>query len=136
MTCTADGITLAQYEANRMAHAERVHKLVIPPPPIPGEVVARRLIGIVARYFHVPAESLIGPCRLGAVTEPRQLAMYLCRTEIRMSLSQVGKVFNGVDHTTVMYHAGRASRLIRLDSIRATQAAQIRRIFWRRGRFT
>ena len=37
------------------------------------------------------------------VAYPRQIAMYLCRTLLSISLNEIGQVLGGRDHTTVIH---------------------------------
>jgi chromosomal replication initiator protein len=48
-------------------------------------------------------EALLGRDRSQRIAEPRQVAMYLLRSETNASLPQIGAVLGGRDHTTVMY---------------------------------
>ena len=58
---------------------------------------------IVAKYFGVSKEDLIGPKRSNDIAYPRQIAMYLCRDVANMTYPKIGDVFDGRDHTTVMH---------------------------------
>ena len=46
---------------------------------------------------------LTGPTRKREITLPRQIAMYLTREMTGMSLPQIGDVFGGRDHSTVLH---------------------------------
>ena len=76
-----------------------------PPPVI---VLDRKLnfgaiIKIVAGYYRHHVEKFIGPERFWPMAHHRQLAMFLCRTMLDASLTQIGRAFGGRDHTTVMH---------------------------------
>ena len=62
------------------------------------------IIGRVAKYFHLTFDDLVGPTRTKNVTIARQIAMYLTRDLTSMSLVNIGQVFGGRDHTTVMHN--------------------------------
>lgn len=57
----------------------------------------------VANYYSVTVDDLKSPRRSREVTVPRQIAMYITREMIGLSLPQIGDAFGGRDHTTVMY---------------------------------
>ena len=57
----------------------------------------------VSEYYGVTLNDLTGPTRKREITVPRQIAMYLTREMTGMSLPQIGSVFGGRDHTTVMH---------------------------------
>ena len=57
---------------------------------------------IVAEYYHVDLDELLGPKRSKNINSPRQIAMYFCRALTENSLPAIGKAFNR-HHTTVMY---------------------------------
>jgi len=57
----------------------------------------------VADFFHVDLSVLTGPQRNRQVVIPRQVAMYLMRTEAEASLPQIGQALGGRDHSTVLH---------------------------------
>lgn len=61
------------------------------------------IMDIVARFYHVTIDDLKSNRRSKEVTTPRQIAMYLCRNLINMTLPQIGTEFGNRDHTTVMH---------------------------------
>ena len=67
------------------------------------EIKPTDIISQVAAYFHLTFEDLIGRGRTKNVSTARQIAMYLARENTGMSLVDIGEVFNGRDHTTVMH---------------------------------
>ena len=48
-------------------------------------------------------EDLLGKKRTRTLAFPRQIAMYLCRELTDTSLPQIGELFGGRDHTTVIH---------------------------------
>ncbi|MDO5746642.1 MAG: chromosomal replication initiator protein DnaA [Actinomycetaceae bacterium] len=56
-----------------------------------------------ANYFDVTIAQLCSADRSKAITEARQITMYLCRELTNLSLPKIGDEFGGRDHTTVMY---------------------------------
>ncbi|MDN6768278.1 MAG: chromosomal replication initiator protein DnaA [Bifidobacterium mongoliense] len=67
------------------------------------EVKPTDIIGQVAKYFHLTFDDLVGRARTKNVALARQVAMYLAREMTSMSLVDIGEVFGGRDHTTVMH---------------------------------
>jgi len=61
-----------------------------------------RIIGKVAAAFGIKPKELVGKSRLRTILLPRQAAMYLVRTIVKLPLTAIGKQFGGRDHTTVM----------------------------------
>jgi chromosomal replication initiator protein len=57
----------------------------------------------VSDYYGVTLNEMVGPTRKREITVPRQIAIYLTREMTGMSLPQIGSVFGGRDHTTVMH---------------------------------
>ena len=71
--------------------------------------------GKVADHFGVSQEALVGKGRSKGVAYPRQVCMYLCRTETNASLPQIGASLGGRDHTTVMYGHDKIEGLLETD---------------------
>lgn len=67
------------------------------------EIDANIIIDSVSRYFNLSVEDILSKKRTKELVFPRQISMYLCRTLTNMSYPDIGKAFNGRDHTTVMY---------------------------------
>ncbi|HUR53219.1 MAG TPA: helix-turn-helix domain-containing protein, partial [Gemmataceae bacterium] len=65
-----------------------------------GDVSA--IVKRVAAAFGVSEKELLGKSRLRRVLVPRQVAMYLAREAVKLSLPRIGAHF-GRDHTTVMH---------------------------------
>jgi chromosomal replication initiator protein len=62
-----------------------------------------RILAAVSERFGVRPETLVGPRRTQAIALPRQVAMYLMRNLTEMSLTEIGRVFGGRDHSTVIH---------------------------------
>jgi chromosomal replication initiator protein len=67
------------------------------------EITTSVIMGVIAEFFGVTMDDLCGPGRTKAHSQPRQIAMYLCRELTDLSLPRIGETFGGRDHTTVMH---------------------------------
>ncbi len=61
------------------------------------------VLDAVAQYFDIKPMHLKGPKRDRPIARPRQLIMYICMTELGVTLDDVGGLLGGRDHTTVMH---------------------------------
>lgn len=61
------------------------------------------IISQVAAYFHLTFDDIVGTSRARNIALARQIAMYLIRELTSKSLVEIGQVFGGKDHTTVMH---------------------------------
>jgi chromosomal replication initiator protein len=57
----------------------------------------------VADHFGVKTTTLKGPKRDRPIARPRQVVMYLAKTELGMTLKDIGGLLGGRDHTTIMH---------------------------------
>ena len=73
------------------------------------EVKPADIISQVAQYFHLSFDDIVGKSRMKNIAVARQVAMYLTREMTSLSLVDIGKVFGGKDHTTVMHACDRIS---------------------------
>jgi chromosomal replication initiator protein len=62
-----------------------------------------RIRELVARRWRVRADALASKRRTKDVTVPRQVAMYLMKETLGMSLARIGEMFGGRDHSTVIH---------------------------------
>ena len=82
----------------------------------PKKVTAEMIMQAVSEYYSVTLSELIGPTRKREITVPRQVAIYLTREMTGMSLPQIGEVFGGRDHTTIMHSCKVMENAINRDS--------------------
>jgi chromosomal replication initiator protein len=66
-------------------------------------LTAKQISSVIADYFDIKQEELYGSCRKKHLTLPRQIAMYLMRTELNSSYPSIGAEFSGRDHTTAIH---------------------------------
>lgn len=90
------------------------------------EVRPDEIIRTVAETFGVPKDDLLGRGRSRKVALPRQIAMYLLREEINISLPQIGETLGGRDHTTVMYGCDKIADLLERDDRLRRQVIEIK----------
>jgi len=84
------------------------------------------VLDVVAKFFGIPSDRILGRDRTREVALPRQVAMYLMREQGGVSLPRIGEVVGGRDHTTVMYACNKVSDLIERDDHLRRQVLQIR----------
>jgi len=58
---------------------------------------------VVCKYFKLSKEQLHLKTRKQEIAQARQICMYLFRQKTNHSLKEIGRFFNGKDHTTVMH---------------------------------
>jgi chromosomal replication initiator protein len=78
------------------------------------------VLAAVADFYRVTPEDLRGRGRSKGIALPRQVAMYLMRTEADASLPQIGQELGGRDHTTALYGCDKIA-------VRQEQDEQLRR---------
>ncbi len=61
------------------------------------------ITSLITDFYHVTPEDLVKKGRKKEIAYPRQVAMYLMRTELEAPLSSIGEYFGGRDHTTVLH---------------------------------
>ena len=71
---------------------------------------------LVSDYFNLSIDDINGRKRTRNIVFPRQIAMYLCRKILPdASLPQIGTVFGGRDHTTVMHSCDKIAGELEYD---------------------
>jgi chromosomal replication initiator protein len=79
------------------------------------EVDPQEIVRVVAEHFGLRPEDLVGCGRRKEVVLPRQMAMFLVRELTRASLPEIGQLFGGRDHTTVLYAIQKVQELSESD---------------------
>ena len=66
-------------------------------------VTPKELMVVVAEYFDITIDELVGKSREKRLAFPRQIIMYLLREEMTYSYPAIGHELGGRDHTTAMH---------------------------------
>ena len=66
-------------------------------------VKPREVMSAAAHHFNLKLSQLTGPRRSKPIVVPRQILMYLLRTELKLPLMEIGRLLGGRDHTTIMH---------------------------------
>lgn len=82
----------------------------------PEEVTIDHVINTVANYYRITVEAIRSNSRSRTVAFPRQMAMYLARTETSLSYPQIGAKLGNRDHTTILYGYEKISELLETDA--------------------
>ena len=90
------------------------------------KVTAQDILREVARYYHLKVDDLTGKNRTQRVNSARQVAMYLVRELTDLSLPQIGEVFGGRSHTTVLHGSNKLAEALSLSSPVGRDVDQIR----------
>ena len=82
----------------------------------PKHLSAKQIIERTARHFQVPMEDMVGPKRDKDIVVPRQIAMYILRTELNLSFPKIAKELGRKDHTTAIHSVEKIEREARTDA--------------------
>ncbi len=89
--------------------------------PAPADIIA-----YICRYYEIDESILRGQERRRDVTLARQIAMYLMRRiNPNMSLNDIGKEFDGRDHSTVLHSLEKVEKQMRSDPAFAETVKEI-----------
>lgn len=61
----------------------------------------QKIIQHCSEHYGIRPDDILGKAQTRECTEPRQVAMYLCRKELKLPFTKIGAIF-GRDHSTVM----------------------------------
>lgn len=82
----------------------------------------------VATYYGITVDDLKSPRRSHEITVPRQIAMYLTREMMALSLTKIGDAFGGRHYTTVMSSIDKVEASIKQSPSLASLLDDVRRL--------
>ncbi len=101
---------------------EALGGVLAPPLTITPEIIREQ----VAEAFRVPVDGLVSKRRTKELTVPRQIAMYLIRELLQLPLVEIGRLFGGRDHSTVIHAIHKVEEDLRNDDALRAQVDQLR----------
>lgn len=63
----------------------------------------QKVIDTICHYFGIKQEELMSKKRSRELVYPRQITMYLMRSQLSLSYPNIGKLLGGKDHTTIIH---------------------------------
>lgn len=82
----------------------------------PKHISARSIIERTAKHFQVSIEDILGPKRDKDIVVPRQIAMYMLRSELHLSFPKIAHELGRKDHTTAIHSIEKIQRELSYES--------------------
>ena len=93
---------------------------------------ASGIIDAVCKYFKISSADIISKKKTKNIVEPRMIAIYLITELLPMLLVQIGEMFGGRDHTTVIHARDKISEEIKSNPRIKVTVADIRNMILNR----
>jgi len=82
----------------------------------PKHLSAKQIIERTAKHFQIPIEDILGPKRDKDIVVPRQIAMYILRSELHLSFPKIARELGRKDHTTAIHSVEKIEKESQIDS--------------------
>lgn len=92
----------------------------------PQHITSKQIIDKTAKHFQLKVEDICSPRRDKHIVTPRQIAMYLLRSELHLSFPKIALELGRKDHTTAIHSVEKIEKAIKLDFLIREQVASIR----------
>jgi chromosomal replication initiator protein len=92
----------------------------------PKHLSAKQIIERTARHFQIPLEDIVGPKRDKDIVVPRQVAMYMLRSELHLSFPKIARELGRKDHTTAIHSVDKIEQELRVDNNLRSAVAEIK----------
>ncbi|MFZ1301770.1 MAG: chromosomal replication initiator protein DnaA [Candidatus Microsaccharimonas sp.] len=92
----------------------------------PQHLSSKKIIDQTAKHFQLKIEEICGNKRDKHIVTPRQIAMYLLRSELHLSFPKIAGELGRKDHTTAIHSVEKIEKAIKLDFVIREQVAAIR----------
>ena len=96
----------------------------------PDKVTVDQVVSAVCKFYQVTEEAMSSSSRSRTISYPRQIAMYLARTETDASLPQIGTRLGNRDHTTMLYGYEKIAKEVERDSSIRRDTMEIKAVLY------
>jgi chromosomal replication initiator protein len=92
----------------------------------PKHISAKQIIERTARHFQISLDDILGPKRDKDIVVPRQVAMYILRSELHLSFPKIARELGRKDHTTAIHSVEKIEKEINFDTDIRTAVTEIK----------
>ncbi|OGL23962.1 chromosomal replication initiator DnaA [Candidatus Saccharibacteria bacterium RIFCSPHIGHO2_01_FULL_46_30] len=92
----------------------------------PQHITPKQIIDKTAKHFQLTSPEMCSARRDKHIVTPRQIAMYLLRSELHLSFPKIAGELGRKDHTTAIHSVEKIEKSIKLDFSIREQVAEIR----------
>ncbi len=82
----------------------------------PRHINAKQVVEKTAKHFQLSVDELLGPKRDKEIVVPRQIAMYMLRSELHLSFPKIAKELGRKDHTTAIHSVDKIEKEKHFDN--------------------
>jgi chromosomal replication initiator protein len=90
------------------------------------QLTPKQVIHSTAAYFQISPKDIMSADRSKYIVVPRQIAMYLLRTELNLSFPRIATELGRKDHTTAMHSIEKIGESIKSDLLTREQVSEIK----------
>lgn len=92
----------------------------------PRHLSAKQVIERTAKHFQVSFDEIVGPKRDKEIVVPRQVAMYILRSELHLSFPKIARELGRKDHTTAIHSVEKIAKESVFDNDLKNAIAEIK----------
>lgn len=92
----------------------------------PKHLSARQVVERVSKHFQIPLEDILGPKRDKDIVVPRQIAMYILRSELHLSFPKIARELGRKDHTTAIHSVEKVENELSFDAVIRQHVSEIK----------
>ena len=83
----------------------------------PKHLTPKQIVERTARHFSVSVDEVLGPKRDREIVLPRQISMYLMRSELHLSFPKIARELGRKDHTTAIHSVEKIEKEAAVDNV-------------------
>lgn len=92
----------------------------------PKHITPKQVIERTAKHFQIGIDEMTGPKRDKDIVVPRQIAMYLLRSELHLSFPKVARELGRKDHTTAIHSVEKIEKGLTFDQLMRQHVNEIK----------
>ena len=92
----------------------------------PKHITPRQIIEQTARYYSIELDDLLSPKRDKEIVVPRQIAMHLLRSELKLSFPKIARECGRKDHTTAIHSVDKIQKEMAVDPQLRQQVVELK----------